>query len=398
MSHFLRNGTAYRISNEVNMDIHSRLPAGNYTIKQDQFGNMFLDQIESFNITGKLYGDISSRCNRILSTFRSRQSSTGVLLTGEKGSGKSMLAKLLCQTAAESNIPTLVVSSPWHGEKFNSFLQSIDHECVVLFDEFEKTYDKDAQESLLTLLDGVFPSKKLFILTCNDKYRIDTHMRNRPGRIFYSVEYKGLDEAFIREYCGDNLDEKKYIDQVCNITSMFSSFNFDMLKALVEEMNRYKESPDKSLELLNVKAEYSGDLSYHVSIETESGVPFPEALLSGDTVVEANPLNIEDFCLDFRLAMPVSATDGVPDKGPNNNEFPEAAQELLMALGLESHLRKSYARVSVEGLFLRFRISTEGLQSVDSRKGSFVFKSAEGYIIKLSKKQEVLRNLNGLVF
>ena len=29
------------------------------------------------------------------------------------------------------------------------------------------------QTHVLTLLDGVFPSRKLFVLTCNDKYRID---------------------------------------------------------------------------------------------------------------------------------------------------------------------------------------------------------------------------------
>jgi hypothetical protein len=67
---------------------------------------------------------------------------------------------------------------------------------------------------MLTLLDGVFPSKKLFILTCNDKWRIDKHMRNRPGCIFYMLDFKGLDADFIREYCEDRLDAKEYIERI----------------------------------------------------------------------------------------------------------------------------------------------------------------------------------------
>lgn len=409
MANFLRNGTSFRISNEASMEVSSRLPAGNYTIQQDQFGNMFLERIDSFNISGKLYGDIKERAQRILNTFHLRSASTGVLLTGEKGSGKSLLAKLLCQTAAAGDIPTIIVSNPWHGEKFNSFIQSIDHECVVLFDEFEKTYDKEQQESLLTLLDGVFPSKKLFILTCNDKYRIDDHMRNRPGRIFYTVDYKGLGEQFIREYCEDNLSEKKYIDQICNIAAMFSAFNFDMLKALIEEMNRYNESPDKSLEMLNVKAEHSGDATYLVQVETAAGVLFPEGLLSGETEVDVNPLALDDYPLELRLRLPGSAGKSSDDDSDDcvpieaysakpSADIPKEVAEFFLALELPTALGRSYKALVSEGHYFRLRIDTEGLTSVDSKKGVFVFKAHTGHVVKLRKKPAAYRNLNGLVF
>ena len=78
-------------------------------------------------------------------------------------------------------------------------------------DEFEKTYTKEGknyQAKILTLFDGVYSSKKLFLLTCNDKSKMDSHMLNRPGRLYYLLEFHGLDQAFIREYCEDNLIRK----------------------------------------------------------------------------------------------------------------------------------------------------------------------------------------------
>ncbi len=137
-----------------------------------------------------------------------------------------------------------------------------------MFDEFEKVYEQKQQEAILTLLDGVFPSKKLFILTCNDKWKVDSHMRNRPGRIFYMLDFKGLSVEFIKEYCQDNLiNNKSYIDQICNVSSLFGQFNFDMLKALVEEINRYDEPPAKALEILNIKPEFDQNkASYNVQL------------------------------------------------------------------------------------------------------------------------------------
>jgi hypothetical protein len=90
-------------------------------------------------------------------------------------------------------------------------------------------------------------------MTCNEVHRINDYMRNRPGRIFYAINFDGLDAAFIREYCEDNLKNKQNIESVCRTAVMFERFNFDILKALVEEMNRYNETASDALELLNAK-------------------------------------------------------------------------------------------------------------------------------------------------
>ena len=289
MTYYMKSGNTFRVSSKEAMDLHETLPAGNYVIKEDMFKNLFLEKIEDFEITTKLYGDTTRHTDRIYSTFMSRDASTGVLLNGDKGSGKSLLAKNLVVEAAKNGVPTIVINQPWVGDSFNSLIQSIEQPCVVLFDEFEKVYDKDDQEQMLTLLDGVFPSKKLFILTCNDKWRIDSHMRNRPGRIFYMIDFKGLDADFIREYCEDRLNNKSHIERIIQITGTFSAFNFDMLKALVEEMNRYDESPQDAMKLLNAKPEYSEECKYKVHLSLNNEVVESDDI--NDQEWRGNPLN-----------------------------------------------------------------------------------------------------------
>jgi hypothetical protein len=270
MAFFLRDGNTYRVADNANVDIHNVLPVGNYIVKQDMFGNFLLEQIDSFTQSSKIYGATMRNADRILRTFADRAASTGVMLNGEKGSGKTLLAKMISIEAAKQNIPTIVINNPWCGDGFNALMQDIDQPCIVLFDEFEKVYDSEQQEQILTLLDGVFPSKKLFVITCNDKYRVDQHMRNRPGRIFYMLDFKGLEQDFILEYCNDTLNNKSHADSVCKIASLFSQFNFDMLKALIEEMNRYDETAQEAMKMLNAKPEFSDSVKYDVQIVVDN--------------------------------------------------------------------------------------------------------------------------------
>ena len=295
MSHFFRNGNTFRVADNNAVEVHDQLPCGNYIVKQDPFKNFFLEMVEGFSQVSKLYGDTEKNSDRIINTFIARDVSTGVLLNGEKGSGKSLLAKTLCIDAAKLKIPTIIINQPWVGDDFNKLIQDINQPAVILFDEFEKTYDSDSQEQMLTLLDGVFPTKKLFVLTCNDKYRVDRHMRNRPGRIFYMLEFKGLDTQFIREYCEDNLLAKEHIGKICDIAMLFDQFNFDMLKALVEEMNRYNDTPQQALKMLNAKPEFGGDVKYDVMV-TYKGAP-----IKTYKQWEGNPMTAERIRFDFEI-------------------------------------------------------------------------------------------------
>jgi hypothetical protein len=297
MTYYIKTGKTTRLANSEDVVIHTELPPGNYTLCKDMHGVLYMEEIDAFPLPKKVYGNITAHANRIMNTFLDREPSTGVMLSGEKGSGKSLLAKLISNNARELGISTLVVTEPLVGSAFNMFIQEITQPTIVLFDEFEKVYNRSQQLELLSLFDGVFPSKKLFLLTCNDRWGVDLHMRNRPGRIYYSLEFKGVEETFIREYCEDNLLNLSLVDDICKISALFAEFNMDMLRAMVEELNRYDETPQTVMQLLNTKPEYSSESTFVVELH-KSGKPIDQRWIERATW-SGNPLS-DGLSFDYR--------------------------------------------------------------------------------------------------
>lgn len=292
MAHFFKSGNVYRVAPGDALDIQETLPAGNYVLKFSPMEGFWLETSAAFKMPSKIYGDCLRNSSRILNTFRQREGNTGALLVGEKGSGKTLLAR---QISIESEMPVILINSEHFGDNFNSFLSSITQPTVVLFDEFEKVYSKEGQEKILTLLDGTYQSQKLFLLTSNDKWNLNANMKNRPGRIFYLLEFSGLDESFIREYCEDRLHNQSKISDIVQVSGMFDQFNFDLLSSFVEEVNRYGENPIDLVRILNAKPEYSGKVGYSAIISIGDRILPKESLGSNELYLNTT---VDEFTVE----------------------------------------------------------------------------------------------------
>ena len=72
MSYYMKSGNTFRIATKESMDLHEILPVGNYVVKQDQFENFYIEQIEDFDVPAKMYGDTLRNTDRIINSFWKR--------------------------------------------------------------------------------------------------------------------------------------------------------------------------------------------------------------------------------------------------------------------------------------------------------------------------------------
>lgn len=235
---FNQSGNMFTLAKSF-QNIVPTLPGGTFEVKfSDEIG-FFLVRRDDIQVTGKVYGNSRDRAEKIFKTFQRRSKNnknTGVLLSGDKGSGKTFVWKMTAEMCIAAEIPVILISSAYAGGAFLSFMASIKQPVAVMFDEFEKVYKEvDAQESLLPLFDGVGHDNKLFMFTVNGM-NVSEFLLNRPSRVFYHYKYSKIDVSFVREYCKDMGVSDLVLEKMEAAWALSSTFSFDILQSLVEEI------------------------------------------------------------------------------------------------------------------------------------------------------------------
>ena len=265
----IQTGTIYRIYDD-SMQTHNQLPAQAYLACFDPQSGPFLKKYSDLKVSEKVYGVHLEKVDKVLNSFKIFNRNLGVILSGDKGIGKSLFSKLLSIKAIESGYPLIIVNSYFPG--IGEYLAEIDQEIVVLFDEFDKTFelserggrDNNAekgspQTEMLTLFDGIAQGKKLFIVTCNDINSLSKFIVNRPGRFHYHFRFEYPTAAEIEEYLMDSLNTDKAKEQIKNVIafSQKTKLNYDCLRSIAFELNlglTFKEVI-QDLNILNLDCE-----------------------------------------------------------------------------------------------------------------------------------------------
>lgn len=262
---FITNGPKTRA---VFVDHSSdQLQVGNYAVEYSQYEGFYLLDREPFSIPQKIYGG-STFPERILSTYTKLKRGMGVLLSGPKGTGKTVEAKITCQ---QSNMPVIMITSAFAGSSFQDFIESIKTPSVILIDEFEKVYDDETERNFfLSIMDGVAKSRHLFLLTSNTD-GIGEYFSSRPGRVRYHKKYDYLSDKLIEEIVNDRIKNKKRAAAVVKALASVSNMSVDSLTCIIDECNLYNETPKDFMSFFNVKTERPR--YYDVTYTTRAAVP-----------------------------------------------------------------------------------------------------------------------------
>lgn len=233
-STIIQTGSTFRMF-DSDVVPHEKLPAGTYVVNFSPMSGYSLavaDRLEGGN--ERIYGTHPRRLNRIFNTYQTSERSLGLILSGDKGMGKSLMLRLLAGRAQDAGLPVVLVRGNTTG--LADFLDSLG-EALIVFDEFEKNFDMDEQNSFLGLFDGVSTVKRFYALSVNSVGRLSDYYLNRPGRFHYHIRFDYPSSDEVVEYLNDAMPDirESEVEKIVEFAARVST-NYDHLRAIVFEL------------------------------------------------------------------------------------------------------------------------------------------------------------------
>lgn len=265
----------YRIFGD-DLKVEGKLPAGTYDVSFSEMSGYSLVKRADFETTSKVYGPHKELVNQMITHYEQFNSNFGVILGGRKGTGKTMTARLLSEAFKAKEIPTIIISKATPG--LPDFIQSIEQEVFILFDEFEKVFPKgnsdtkDLQSQFLPVFDGLSNTKHFYMVTINDYNKLNDYFLGRTGRFYYNITFDAIGKDEITEILTDKLDKslKLDINRLSFILSIID-VNYDQLMSIIKELN-LGSSIDYIFKYLNLDLSKTlTNMTYDVKIFFKNG-------------------------------------------------------------------------------------------------------------------------------
>ena len=215
MNEFIRSGSKiYTRPTGVDYTLENGIT---YTLKYNEWeGTSYLELSNNLTLPANyFYGtDDKKFVDKVLKYFeQTAKNTTGVMLKGLKGSGKSITAKKI---ALESNLPIVVVDTRFPAKRLNEFFNKFQQNVIVLFDELEKNERYWDTDDLLSFLDGISATcKKLVIFTCNSDKDVCDFIKDRCSRVRYCKVFDALSEDAVLGLCTRELEDEGEARAAC---------------------------------------------------------------------------------------------------------------------------------------------------------------------------------------
>lgn len=246
MSEFIKVGE--RIINKPTGLDYDLVNGKVYNLKWDRYnGVSYFEEDGSLSLPAKVCTTKSDDIfiKRVNTYFqKTSKLSTGVMLSGIKGTGKTVMAKVI---AKNSNLPIIVVDEDYPTGRINDFFRKFETPVTIIFDEVDKHWDT---ENLLGWLDGVQTNaKKLVLFTCNNEDRVNDYLKDRCSRVRYIRHFEANDNArFLREILRDKgIAEDNIENTYTFIVNNFGLLSIDNILSFIDEKLLFPELSNEEI-------------------------------------------------------------------------------------------------------------------------------------------------------
>ena len=273
--------------------ILDKLPPQIYYLHYDKEEYRFvLTEADIDTTIGTVFGNVYEKVDSVFNYYENHDKHIGFILSGRRGMGKTLTARIAMNRAVAMGIPAIIVED--NGPGLVKYLSSLKLDLFILFDEFEKKFppyraprlnrnssdnvmipdvqsdDITYQVDMLGMFSGTSVSYgRIWCITCNKAEGLNSLLINRTSRFRYHFKHELLSAATVRAFLQSRLPKACYsqIDSIVQFSESVRCLNYDTLNAIAVEIADGR-TLDDVFDMLNILP--TGTVKYTVEVEFDN--------------------------------------------------------------------------------------------------------------------------------